>query len=205
MALLKCKKCNGIGHIWRYGGACYSCHGKGYIDTSKKNPTASNTKPDKKLKISPVTLESACPKCKGVGEIPKYGHIHGGVCFKCNGTGKLITNTRQSRWGNARDSIDFEPTTYSRGVQSKEVRAYMHGSDVFSDLKEGSFKSNFFGFLRRGRLGKFLRSDVLNFRYSQVAARRSQFTQEQLNKSKVLRAKYKKPDRDWETYLIFLF
>src|SRR5574337_1063374 len=30
-----------------------------------------------------------CPKCGGMGELPQYSHVEGGVCFLCNGTGFL--------------------------------------------------------------------------------------------------------------------
>jgi len=30
-----------------------------------------------------------CPRCAGKGQIPGYGHVLGGVCFKCGGSGKV--------------------------------------------------------------------------------------------------------------------
>lgn len=30
-----------------------------------------------------------CPRCNGKGTIKEYGHIRGGVCFKCSGKGKV--------------------------------------------------------------------------------------------------------------------
>ena len=32
--------------------------------------------------------DGSCPRCGGAGIIEAYKHINGGVCFKCNGTGK---------------------------------------------------------------------------------------------------------------------
>lgn len=28
-----------------------------------------------------------CRRCKGKGELPHYGHVMGGICFKCDGSG----------------------------------------------------------------------------------------------------------------------
>lgn len=30
-----------------------------------------------------------CPRCDGTGRISEYNYIRDGLCFKCNGTGKL--------------------------------------------------------------------------------------------------------------------
>ena len=30
-----------------------------------------------------------CPKCNGKGKLPHHAHIMDGVCFKCDGTGKV--------------------------------------------------------------------------------------------------------------------
>ena len=30
-----------------------------------------------------------CPKCEGHGKIGAYSHVMSGVCFKCNGAGKV--------------------------------------------------------------------------------------------------------------------
>lgn len=35
-----------------------------------------------------------CKRCSGKGIIAEYAHIRGGLCFKCNGTGK--SKERQS-------------------------------------------------------------------------------------------------------------
>lgn len=31
----------------------------------------------------------SCPKCNGQGIIYQYGHVKGGVCFKCQGAGAV--------------------------------------------------------------------------------------------------------------------
>lgn len=38
------------------------------------------------IKIS-EKLPEACSKCSGLGSLKEYGHVEGGLCFKCNGTG----------------------------------------------------------------------------------------------------------------------
>lgn len=32
-----------------------------------------------------------CPRCLGKGQIAAYRNVQGGVCFRCNGTGKVAT------------------------------------------------------------------------------------------------------------------
>lgn len=33
-------------------------------------------------------IRNSCPKCNGNGRIKEYGHVQGGICFECNGTGR---------------------------------------------------------------------------------------------------------------------
>lgn len=35
---------------------------------------------------------SACPKCGGTGSISAYAYVAGGICFQCNGSGKVASN-----------------------------------------------------------------------------------------------------------------
>lgn len=37
-----------------------------------------------------------CQRCEGKGEIPAFGHVLGGVCFKCKGSGKQYYKPSQS-------------------------------------------------------------------------------------------------------------
>lgn len=32
-----------------------------------------------------------CSRCDGVGRLEAYSGVHGGVCFKCNGSGSVLT------------------------------------------------------------------------------------------------------------------
>lgn len=41
------------------------------------------------MKIIYDTVE--CYRCEGNGRLNAYAHVHGGVCFKCNGTGSTLT------------------------------------------------------------------------------------------------------------------
>lgn len=34
------------------------------------------------------TYDGSCGRCGGTGFIPRYGHIRGGICFRCEGSGR---------------------------------------------------------------------------------------------------------------------
>lgn len=36
--------------------------------------------------ISETHAQEVCGRCGGQGRIPSYGHVEGGICFKCNGS-----------------------------------------------------------------------------------------------------------------------
>ena len=40
------------------------------------------------------TLVHECNRCDGKGILPHYGHISGGICFACKGSGKLSQQVR---------------------------------------------------------------------------------------------------------------
>ncbi|WP_254275414.1 hypothetical protein [Halomonas sp. 3H] len=44
---------------------------------------------------------SVCRKCAGLGEILKYRHVDGGVCYNCHGSGFLIENSPLSLFPNS--------------------------------------------------------------------------------------------------------
>ncbi len=49
-----------------------------------------------------------CTRCVGTGKVGNYAHVKGGVCFKCNGTGKQVVmkNERQQKvWWQAVDEL----------------------------------------------------------------------------------------------------
>ena len=48
---------------------------KEYNENYEKNVSKLPTKP--------------CPKCGGTGKIHAYNHVSGGICFKCDGYGKI--------------------------------------------------------------------------------------------------------------------
>jgi hypothetical protein len=33
---------------------------------------------------------TTCPRCHGSGFLPRFGHIHKGLCFKCEGAGTVF-------------------------------------------------------------------------------------------------------------------
>ena len=37
-----------------------------------------------------ATKTTACPRCSGKGNIPEYGFIAEGVCFRCGGSGRVV-------------------------------------------------------------------------------------------------------------------
>ena len=39
-----------------------------------------------------------CDKCKGLGYIPRFAHIKGGVCFQCRGLGVVMGGRKPSFW-----------------------------------------------------------------------------------------------------------
>lgn len=38
-----------------------------------------------------------CQRCDGEGYLKEHRHVEGGVCFKCNGTGKQATKPRKPK------------------------------------------------------------------------------------------------------------
>jgi hypothetical protein len=44
-------------------------------------------------KILATPMKSTiCPRCFGEGKIPRFGHVKGGDCFKCDGKGVIIND-----------------------------------------------------------------------------------------------------------------
>lgn len=39
-------------------------------------------------KLKPIRI--ACDRCNGLGRIPRYNHVEGGICFKCRGNKEII-------------------------------------------------------------------------------------------------------------------
>jgi len=71
-AFAKCGNCSGLGHIEKEGfEKCSNCDGKGEIKEIKRTILG---------QFAQVRL---CPKCEGIGKIPKK------LCSECGGTGKL--------------------------------------------------------------------------------------------------------------------
>ena len=40
-------------------------------------------------------VDHTCPRCNGAGRISYYGHVEGGICFKCGGTGRFDTTFKE--------------------------------------------------------------------------------------------------------------
>lgn len=70
-----------------------------------------------------------CPKCSGTGIVERFGHVKGGVCFDCNGTGKLTASLRPS-------SSKVDPRKVARAIGD----AVMKGEDVAPEAATEAFE-----------------------------------------------------------------
>lgn len=69
---IKCKNCSGLGHIEKEGfDKCTNCGGKGEV------------KEIKQTFFGQFAQVRICPKCDGLGKIPKK------ICHECSGSGKI--------------------------------------------------------------------------------------------------------------------
>ena len=50
------------------------------------------------------TLSATCDRCDGTGRVPHYGHIANGICFQCQGSGKVSFRVRTD--GTAKTSLE---------------------------------------------------------------------------------------------------
>jgi DnaJ-class molecular chaperone len=37
-----------------------------------------------------MVVKVTCDRCNGVGRIPRYNHVEGGICFKCRGSKEFV-------------------------------------------------------------------------------------------------------------------
>ena len=70
-----------------------------------------------------------CPKCGGQGTLDGYAHIQHGVCFRCNGAGKVYLTTLPEKY--------HDP--YIREAQEKAERKAAHDAaqtqyDAIADM-----------------------------------------------------------------------
>lgn len=61
----------------------------------------------------------ACPRCGGQGEIPHFGHVDQGICFKCNGA-KYFYNTFRAYTQDEREKMDAQ---YQAKQDKKKLEA----------------------------------------------------------------------------------
>lgn len=81
-----------------------------------------------------------CSRCDGKGDIRAYGHVMGGVCFKCSGSGQQSSKPRTSiRWtvlstnptsGDRGDCYNIQAQTPVKAIARARV-LYMRASDDF--------------------------------------------------------------------------
>lgn len=43
-----------------------------------------------------------CSRCSGTGELPQFGHRHGGICYQCKGDGWSAAGRRRNAKAGAR-------------------------------------------------------------------------------------------------------
>lgn len=48
--------------------------------------------------------EQICGRCNGKGQFREYGHVYGGVCFKCGGSGRVKVTAAAARQQEMRDA-----------------------------------------------------------------------------------------------------
>lgn len=75
-----------------------------------------------------------CPKCGGSGNIPAFSGIACGVCFRCNGSGKVLyrvskkvvrpLSDHEAKWNEAIRSADFSIWGYNHLLFA---RNFAHG------------------------------------------------------------------------------
>lgn len=103
-------------------------------------------------------IESDCPRCGGSGYLGCYTHIEGGVCFKCNGSGKyphrIIERTpeyeeklRLRRLEKARKEAPERNAKFFKSIGCTEdgITWLVLGDDTYSikeDLKAAGAKYN---------------------------------------------------------------
>lgn len=73
------------------------------------------------LHMSGVTRTWPCSRCDGKGEIRAFGHVLGGVCFKCGGCGKQASKPSLSvMWvvldSNGQQTYNIRAKTSSQAI-----------------------------------------------------------------------------------------
>lgn len=63
-----------------------------------------------------ATFTYECPRCCGQGNIPAFGHVLGGVCFSCGGSGK--------KSGKAKKENKFSAINAMRCETLEEAQVY---------------------------------------------------------------------------------
>ena len=70
------------------------------------------------------TEQVTCPRCNGRGEFRCYGHIWGGTCFQCEGTG-TVTRRLKSVAQQAREAAQKEAAAAEQAAMIAKGNAIM--------------------------------------------------------------------------------
>lgn len=68
-----------------------------------------------------------CTKCGGSGIIQKFGHIEHGQCFRCMGTGTILTNAERNAILRKRANAHDAQMAREQGVSLEVFQAYVGG------------------------------------------------------------------------------
>jgi DnaJ-class molecular chaperone len=79
-----------------------------------------------------------CPKCDGHGQIRAFSNVAGGVCFKCNGNGKLAGKKPVSaqRWAFCADgSVIVWKKAKTEAAALRAAKAFFDGNPNFAEAE----------------------------------------------------------------------
>lgn len=80
--------------------------------------------------------EHTCERCNGIGWIPAYNHIKGGICFGCNGTGSYFTLLNEP--SNRTEYLIGDKVMIKEGEGIiRDLLEVQHGTAVAVELKKG--------------------------------------------------------------------
>lgn len=79
--------------------------------------------------------QTTCPRCAGTGNLTEYFHVRDGVCFKCNGTGKVnaprvakVSAAAVAKKAEKQAAVDAKYAVYQMEVKAAMVMFGEHPS-----------------------------------------------------------------------------
>lgn len=78
-----------------------------FVAKKTRNMVRETLKRLRELDESTFKVGKVCPTCHGTGYIPRFGHVAGGICYKCNdptttGGGKGYISAQDKHYNDAR-------------------------------------------------------------------------------------------------------